>query len=508
MDISKLTQRNILSTAFISSLLISIYAIWQDELIQANAYTYFRAAQFFIDQGVPAAQAVYPQPFYPILIGIVSTYTGLSLEYASYLINSLSFAALAIFFGKIICEVTDDRRVLIVGIILLLAHPKLNESYRTYIIRDPGYWAFYLLAVLSFMRFLKYSKLRDALVWGCSIILATLFRYEGVVFLLCCPLLIFLQTGFSIKEKLYRFIEVNLFPLAIMIITITWLAISDQSGFAFTSQFNKVMKWILDVLPDLFNTFQEMADRLSDALFYKYPFSYSKDYALAGVITTILVIFVTEIASSLTYIYSAFFLHAIMARTYPRNTGITVIVGFIVINIAIILVFLSRYLFLTGRYGIALSLLLLIIASFSVVHLYDAWKVKRLNSWKWNWSGILLFVIFLIGVLDGFISTSPSKAYIKQAGYWMKNNLPENAKVFTNNSAIMYYSGNIKQDIKKQRVGINNIEYVLNNSKVNTYVAFQIDEDDEKENLWLDTWKGSPPIKEFSNKNGDRIVIY
>ncbi|MCP3672116.1 MAG: hypothetical protein GY814_17140 [Gammaproteobacteria bacterium] len=508
MDISKLTQKNILSIAFILSLLISIYAIWQDELIQTNAYIFLRTAQFFIDQGVSAAQAVYAQPFYPILIGIVSTYTGLSLEYAAYLINSLSFAALTIFFGKIICELTDDRRVLVVGLILLLAYPKLNESYRTYIIRDPGYWAFYLLAVLSFMRFWKYSKLRDALIWGCSITIATLFRHEGVVFLLCCPPLLFLRTDFSIKEKLYRFIEANLFAIAIIIITIIWLAITDQSNFAFTSQFYKVAVWILDVIPDLFNTFQERADRLSDALFYEYPFSYSKDYALAGVITTTLVIFFTEIVSSLTYIYTAFFLHAIVAKTYPRNTGVTVIAGFVVINIAIILVFLSHYIFLTGRYGIALSLLLLIIASFSVVQLYDAWMVKRLNSRKWNLGGILLFAIFLIGALDGFISTSPSKAYIKQAGYWMKDNLPENAKVFTNISVILYYSGNITQNFRKHMVGINNIESILNSSEANTYVAFKIGEDDEKENLWLDTWKGSLPLNEFANNNGDKVVIY
>ena len=90
----------------------------------------------------------------------------------------------------------------------------------------------------------------------------------------------------------------------------------------------------------------------------------------------------------------------------------------------------------------------------------------------------------------------------------MKNNLPEDVKIFTNISAILYYSGNVKQDLNQQRVSLNNIEEILISAEANTYVALKIDEDDGKENSWLDTWKGNKPIKEFSNTNGDRIVIF
>jgi len=471
-----------------------------------NGYIYLRAAQFFLDGGLDAARTVFHLPFFPIMIASVSTITGLSLENASYLLNSLLLAVMAVAFGKIVSELTTDRRVLIAAVILLLAHPKLNDNYRASIIRDPGYWAFYLLAILSYLRFWKRPRLQEALGWGCAMIAATLFRYEGVVFLLCAPFFLFLRSNTSTKNKLRQFCKLNIIPVSLVSMALIWGVTTEHRGLLDFAQLNVLTGWISNIVPNLHHILLDRADLLSDALFY--DFSYSQGYALSSVVITLLLIFLTETASSLTYIYTPFSLHAIARRIFPRNNGISVIAGFVAINVAVLLVYLTRYLFVTGRYVIPLILLLLVFTAFSLVHIYEHWQIQRVVSWRWRWAGRFFIIIFLLTALDGFISTSPSKGYIREAGYWLHDNMPDTAKVYTNNSGILYYSGKVREDLQKYAVTIDNIDNLLSSSINNTVVALSIKRKNRVLNQWLSNWKGTPPIKEFKNNNDDKMVIF
>ncbi len=506
MHIEQQDSRRIFQLAFIFSLLISAYTIWADDTINDNGYIYLQAAQFFLDRGIDAAYAVSSMPFFSIVIGTVSIITGLSLEHSTYLLNSILFAVMAVAFGKIVSELTADRRVLIIALILLLAHPKINDNYRAAIIRDPGYWAFYLLAILSYLRFWKDPRWQDAIGWGCAIILATLFRYEGIVLILCAPLFLFLRSNTSVKMRLQQFCILNVIPLSLVTMALIWGSATERYSLLNSTQWNVLIAWINDVIPNLYNLFLDRADRLSSAIFNEYP--YSRGYSLAGVIITMLVIFLTETSSSLTHIYTPFSLHSAARRIFPRNRGISIIAGFIALNTAIILVYLARHLFVTGRYVIPLILLLLIFAAFSITNMYEQWRSKKQASRGWRLGGRFALTIFVLVSLDGFISTSPSKVYVREAGYWLQENKPSDSKVYTNVSSVLYYAGNIRDDLHKYAVTIDNIDTLLNGSIDNAFIAFNIRRKDKEFNQWLSNWKGAPPIKEFQNSNGDKMVIF
>jgi hypothetical protein len=285
-----------------------------------------------------------------------------------------------------------------------------------------------------------------------------------------------------------------------------WGATTDRYSLLNSTQWYGLTTWISDVIPNLFNLFLDRADRLSGAIFDEYP--YSRGYSLAGVIITMLVIFITETSSSLTHIYTPFSLHAVARNLFPKGRGISVIAWFIALNTAIILVYLSRHLFVTGRYTIPLALLLLIFAAFSLTRLYEQWSSKKQTSRVWRWGGRFALTLFILVTLDGFISTSPSKLYVKEAGYWLQENIPESSKVYTNVSSVLYYSGNIRDDLRQYAVTIDNIDQLLDGSIKDGFVAFNIRRKDKKLNQWLSDWKGASPIKEFGNSNGDRMVIF
>ncbi len=506
MHIAQLDNRRVFQSAFIASLLISAYTIWQDDTINDNGYIYLQAAQFFLDSGISAALTVSSMPFFSIVTAVISAATGLSLEHSVYVLNSTLLAIMVVAFGKIIAELTTDRRVLFFAIILLLAHPKINDNYRASILRDPGYWAFYLLAVLYYLRFWKDACWLNAIGWGGSIILATLFRYEGIVLILCAPFLLLLRSDSSVKIKLQQLFQINVIPLSLLVLALVFGSTTDKYDLFNSTQWNNLSSWIGDIIPNLYSLFQDRADRLSNAIFDEYP--YSRGYSMAGVIITLLVIFITETSSSLTHIYTPFSLHAVIGRHFPRGSGISVIVWFIALNIAIILVYLSRHLFVTGRYVIPLILLLLIFAAFSLARTYDLWSSKKHSSRGWRWAGRFALTIFVLVSLDGFISTSPSKVYVREAGYWLQANKPSDSKVYTNVSSVLYYSGNIRDNLRKYAATIDNIDQLLDGSINDAYVAFNIRKKDKALNQWLSEWKGAPPVKEFQNSNGDRMVIF
>jgi hypothetical protein len=506
MNPAQQDTRRIFQLAFVFSLLISVYTIWQDDTINDNGYIYLQAAQFFLDSGISAAYAISSMPFFSIVTAVISAATGLSLEHAVYVLNSFLFAIMAVAFGKIVVELTTDRRVLLIALTLLLAHPKINDNYRASILRDPGYWAFYLLAVLYYLRFWKDARWQDASGWGVTIILATLFRYEGIVFILCAPLFLFLKSNNSGTTKIQQFFRLNSIPLTLLTLALIVGITTDKYYLYNSTQWTNLTTWISEVIPNLYNLFLDRADRLSSAIFNEYP--YSRGYSLAGVIITLLVIFITETSSSLTHIYTPFALHSAARHIFPRRTGISAIVVFIAINTAIILIYLSRHLFVTGRYVIPLILLLLLFAAFSLSRTYEIWNSKKHFSRGWRWAGRFALTIFVLASLDGFISTSPSKVYVREAGYWLQENKPSDSKVYTNVSSVLYYSGNIRDDLRQYAVTIDNIDQLLDGSIKDGFVAFNIRRKDKKLNQWLSDWKGAPPIKEFKNSNGDKMVIF
>ena len=506
MDISQTTPRRIFQIAFFASLLISAYLIWQDDIMNANGYLYLRSAQLFLDDGFFASYSGVGWPFYSITIATISRLTTLPLDYSALLINSLFFAVLTVTIGKIITELTNDRRILCIAILLLLAHPKLNDSYRTYIIRDAGYWALYFASILAFLRFWKDPRLIYAAAWCGAIIFATLFRNEGAVSLLAAPFILFFHQEISFKQRLKRFGAINLVPFSLAIFV---LIIGGAAGLLELKYLGKLAQlhiWATDIIPSLHTELLDRAARLNESVFYVYTYSHS--HAVSGIITILALIFLTEIASSLSYLYTPFSLHAIARGIYPKNSGVSIIAGFMVINAIICLTFLFKYYFLTGRYGMTLAFLLLILSSFSLTNLYDRWQHQRQISWKWRWSGRIFAFIFLLTTLDGFISTSPSKEYVRQAGDWLRTNIPETAEVYTNNPGLLYYSGRVSKDLNIYRATTENIKDILNRDGSEVYIAFNIRKKHNEQIKWLSSWDGAAPVMEFKNEDSDKIVIF
>ena len=162
---------------------LSLLALSRQEPLNYDGILYLTQAAVYTKAGMSAALQLYNWPFYAMCIAGLSKITGLTLLHAAYLLNNIFLIIILTTFISILRELGSSSRLQMVGALVILLYPSLN-NYRNYIIRDFGYWAFLLVAFLQLLRFSKTGRFVHALGWSLSICLATLFRVEGCILLL------------------------------------------------------------------------------------------------------------------------------------------------------------------------------------------------------------------------------------------------------------------------------------------------------------------------------------
>ena len=173
--------------AALASIVLSAWCLFLDNVINSDGVVYLRTAELLSNGDWQTALSSYKWAFYSFLIAGVQLITGLSFEYSANALNAALTALAVAVFLSLVGELGADRKILIAAVVVVLLFPGLNR-YRAFIIRDAGYIAFYLLALLLFIKDLKQPRPALRLGWLASIFVATLFRIEGFIFLVALPL--------------------------------------------------------------------------------------------------------------------------------------------------------------------------------------------------------------------------------------------------------------------------------------------------------------------------------
>ena len=131
------------------SILLSIWAATTGSVVNTDAICYLQSADT-MPAGLHAAMTVCGQaqwPFYSALIFSVVHLASLSNVAAAYLLNGFFSLISVVTFVGIIHFLNPARRLLwLAAAVILLSHD--FNAIRQYIIRDHGFWAFYLVSIL------------------------------------------------------------------------------------------------------------------------------------------------------------------------------------------------------------------------------------------------------------------------------------------------------------------------------------------------------------------------
>lgn len=158
--------------------------------------------------------------------------------------------------------------------------------------------------------------------------------------------------------------------------------------------------------------------------------------------------------------------------------------------------------FLSKRYLIALSLVVMLWVPFALQHLALKWRDQK-------WPMALALVMIVASSIGGVFEFGHSKKYIHDAGSWLAENTPAESKVFSNDILVMYYSHRFDKDLFENEKKFKNIN-VINHGKWKQYqyLALRIDKKDLSSNMPLIQEINEQPIKVFINKRGDQVRIY
>ena len=489
--------------AALTSLLLSFWLSYQAAIINPDAVCYLLSAQAVGELGLSGAMHLCAQsqwPFYSALIYSVVRLTHLSYPIAAYFIDALFTLLSVLTFITIVKQIGGSRRVLwLAAAVILLSHE--FNSVREYIIRDHGFWAFYLLSILCLLRYIDKPTWTMALAWSVSLIAATLFRIEGAMFLLALPFLIWFYPAYTFKERALSFFRLNLPVLLICALIISWLALNPQQTVGKLGRVAEVTTQFQNGL----NVMTARYDAVKTALAQNVlPIESAKH---AGFVLVLLMVswYVVSVIGNLSFPYAILVLYAWVRRAgHFKQAALFVLIGYLLVNLVVTSAFFAERLFLSKRYILAFSLVFMVWVPFA---LDDLWQ--RRNEFAYR-IGLAVAVIFIvISSAGGIIDFGYSKTYVREAGVWLAKNVPATASLYVNDSQLMYYSGHFgNQVFELSRTDNYPNNIAQGRWKQYDYIALRLAKHSAAENNQVMTAIGVAPVQKFTNKRGDRVLIF
>jgi len=413
-------------TAF-ASLLLSLQAVYFDDIINRDGIMYLQMSEAYLSGGLAATKLIFDWPFFSILVAWFHQITSIDLELSALIINSLFFILLTDTLVRISSLILENRQQLFIAALLVLCFSTINE-YRDFIMRDFGYWAFCSLALYHFMLFSETTKLRHANLWQAYILIAVLFRIEGSIILLTLPFFNFFRHGLG--SGFYHFLKsTSLVILSGFAGILLFLSQSDiPTAFGKLASISAYLN-----IDGYISKITDSSSFLAENILNKFSEDYAALILVAGLLSMMLFKLAKTFSLSYIIVYAISVQAKAISASEKQSNYQKLLLYFFIVNLIILTVFLFHQYFLSSRYlGMALISLLLLLMSQMCHGITHLWQQERYFP-----LGIIVFSLFYSVADTAIMSTT--KTYIKDTALWAAHNLPANSKVMTDDEFIMYY---------------------------------------------------------------------
>jgi hypothetical protein len=495
--------RDIRFSAAMVSLLFSAWCVYLDNVVNNDGILYLRGAELIADGNWQGAVALYKWPFYAVLIAAVQPITGLSFEYTAHVLNAAFAAITVVTFISIAREVGGNKKVMVAAAVVVLLYPGFNE-YRSFVIRDTGYLAFYLLSLLLFMKDSKAPRTWLTLGWMVAIFVAALFRIEGLVFLFALMLLRLWQQTRSFPVRLALLVGAA-FAALMLVSAVAWWTF----GSARLPASGAVAQEWGTLIGSLWQSSTAAISGKIETLAGALPNRYARELAYATFLAALLLLLIWHILSTLTPLYGALAAHALYRRLlYPVARMWSIWLWLIGINLLVLCAVLATRLLLTGRLPVPLSLTVMLAVPFSLALLYDSWRQHLSSTGVRRWAFPLIAILLLISGIEGLYSPT-EKGHIRDAGLWVRANTSPAATLFSNDPLVLFYA-NKGLGPPYRRYGWQETLDLISSKGLASYdhVAVRLKRKYGDHEAWLVKQIGSAPIARFVNRKGDKVLIF
>ncbi|MDJ0741233.1 MAG: hypothetical protein QNJ91_16070 [Gammaproteobacteria bacterium] len=482
------------AATFLASLALSFVAYLQSDIINNDGILYIDVARAYVTDGLADAFAAFNWPLYGILIGLIHQVTQLDYETSAHLLNALLIAVASVTFVATYREIDRPGTRLWVAAVLILALPLVN-NYRDFVIRDFGYWALLLLAVLLFVRSVRLDSLGYAIAWQLTALLAIAFRIEGVV-LLAAPLVYYLAIDRVRPGRARRLLRSSLFFVGLVVAGSVGLAIVGTLDT--DANTDTLRLWLSYASPvSIVTGLEQQAITLHQQLEY---LSSTGDAALI-LVAGLFALSVSKLFANAVPMYCLVAGYGRYRNWLASTPGSRVLWLFIVLTLATMLALVASRYFLSSRYTVA-PVLLLSLVTFAYV---DNGLQRLAELPKRHWlvaAWVLIAVIFA----DGVVSTGASKKAIKTGSQWALQEVDQSLPWLCNEARLRFYTR--QQCTLMERAELLAALRNAAQETAPTVVLLWVGRKDVELQQALSASSRLSPIKRWQNRRGDTMAIY
>ncbi len=437
------------------SLLISIVAMLAALLFPVlpnnDSYTYIRTAEIFREEGLAAAFQHYSWASYSVLIALLGN-LGFSLVTSAHIINGGFYALLVYSFISIVKEIDESKHLLLLAAVSILVYPQLNE-YRSYIVRDAGFWA---LTIFSFYQFLLYSReqsLIRAIAFCSTLLLAATFRAESIIFLGIVPFALLFDARYDKLHQRKNFLRLyaiisGLGVAALLLVTL--------AGFNVLTLFTNFISVYLPIISTTLSPSPELAAELSALLFSEHAAFFSQEYLPIFVAAGLLAILIANMYNGIGGPFLIILLIGVFSKRVQLKIGEHVskpLSAYLLVNFAVLFLFIFLTRYMSSRYTMIFSILLVLYVPFIAYQLLTAASTRRKQLI------IFMSLFFTYCAIDSYVSFGDRKDYLFDSIDWIADNADKSVALNTNNPGIAYSSGMVENyDLLIRRFDLAQIE--------------------------------------------------
>jgi len=406
---------------FLANLILSYWALIMKPVLAYDGVRYILAAQAIANNNWGYASELYSGTLYPFLIYLFSTIFSLNFEYSAHLLNSFCFTLISFAFIFIVRKLGGtSTSILLISALVIVFFPSIIR-FRPYIFRDYAFLACYLWSIFFLLSYYYDKKNRYIFYWLASLGVASLFRKEGLVFLL-------LLSVFVLGEHVLRHFREGRYatPLFMLISALLGLfviifppVLVSQSAEpnAFLIATAQPAQFMVSTLQSFFKT-AGSATEFFTALFD----------------STVFVL--TQTLRRLEVIYAVFIFFAlkkklVFSKIYQRN----IIISYAVIAFLILVAFDIGLDYFASRYVLAFALTLMLLVPFYLEYLFNNFRNKKMYVRVG-----LVFLIVILGVLSLKRFEVSDQHLEATSGAWAVQHLKQDDVVVSNNSKILFYA--------------------------------------------------------------------
>lgn len=435
-----LKKYDIYCIAVIASMIVSLIIFAWQQPIDTDAIGYFGAARAFLDGGIKAANAVYPWPLYSIILAFLSKVFHVSFLSASNGLNVFLDTIVVLVFIKLLSLFGASKREMFFGLFFILFFPYLAH-FRHMPMRDHGYLAFSLCSAWFLIEYYREGRAWQSILWGFFIILATLFRVEGAIYIILAPVVIIFNVELKFFQRLKRMLGAYVIPIVAIIFAVCVVFFKKHQ--VNQAVFNNYLGRISDLKMGILSGAQISYDSLSDKARLIAPIVAINQVPLAFVFLTygLAGLYLRDFFNLLPVLYFLLGIAGLYQLiVIKKQKGMAVVFMFIMIGLVISVGVITRYFFLSKRYILLLSIFILLGAPFSFQVLLEKWRNKsgRILGSRWFFPLVVLWLGII--VLSSVVYFGPSKTFVIRAGDWLHDHVPAEAVLCHNDAQVNFYA--------------------------------------------------------------------